>query len=132
MVTAAGAKVVDFGLAAAAGAGEREEVDRRCSRRRPPARRPVRIWCPYAGRNATPTGPHTKTLTSPGGSVVARCGLLGRATLLSWTPTPPYTVARINSGPAYLAYVVFATSTSRIRMNVTCKAGQPVAAVVYL
>jgi serine/threonine-protein kinase len=66
-----------------------------------------------------------RTFTSRGGSVEARCDAAGRAELVSWTPTDPYQVQRVNEGPALTAVIVFRAGTSRVRMTATCVAGTP-------
>ncbi len=65
-----------------------------------------------------------RTFTSRGGTIEARCDA-GRAELVSWTPTDPYKVQRVNPGPAVSAVIVFKQAASRIRMTVTCVAGTP-------
>jgi len=65
-----------------------------------------------------------RTFTSRGGTIDARCDA-GRAELVSWTPTDPYVVQKVNQGPAVAAVIVFKDRSSRIRMTVTCVAGTP-------
>jgi serine/threonine-protein kinase len=72
-----------------------------------------------------------KTLTSAGGSVVAKC-VGGKALLTSWTPKDPYVVERVSAGPVLAAVIVFKNKLSRIRMTVTCVAGVPTAVVLPL
>ncbi|RSM56648.1 serine/threonine protein kinase [Actinoplanes sp. ATCC 53533] len=74
----------------------------------------------------TPAEPiaDVRTFTSRGGTIDARC-VAGRAELVSWTPTDPYVVQRVNQGPAVAAVIVFKKPASRIRMTVTCVAGVP-------
>jgi serine/threonine-protein kinase len=67
----------------------------------------------------------TKTFTSRGGTVEARCDTGGKATLVSWTPADPYKVQRVTEGPAIAPAVIFKNAASRIRMTVTCVAGTP-------
>ena len=66
-----------------------------------------------------------RTFTSVGGTVEARCDSGGKAVLLSWTPTAPYQVQRVDEGPALTAAVVFQKTGGRIRMTVTCFANTP-------
>jgi serine/threonine-protein kinase len=67
----------------------------------------------------------TRTFTSRGGTVEARCNAAGKAALVSWTPADPYQVQKVTEGPAITAAVVFKKAASRIRMTVTCVAGTP-------
>jgi serine/threonine-protein kinase len=73
----------------------------------------------------TPVVAGVKTFTSAGGTVEAKCDSAGKAALLSWTPTEPYQVQKVDEGPALTAAVVFRKPASRIRMTVTCVAGTP-------
>jgi hypothetical protein len=73
----------------------------------------------------TPAVADVKTFTSAGGTVEAKCDSAGKAALLSWTPTDPYQVQKVDEGPALTAAVVFRKPASRIRMTVTCVAGTP-------
>ncbi|WP_246595428.1 serine/threonine-protein kinase [Actinoplanes auranticolor] len=87
---------------------------------------------PTATRSSPAPGPTTaqpiadvRTFTSRGGTVEARCNAAGRAELVSWTPTDPYEVQRVNEGPALTAVIVFRDGKSRVRMTATCVAGTP-------
>jgi eukaryotic-like serine/threonine-protein kinase len=74
--------------------------------------------------SAPPAGGKTKTLSSAGGTVDATCAG-GKVTLVSWAPKPPYEVQRVNAGPIVAAAIIFKNKASRIRMTVTCVAGEP-------
>jgi serine/threonine-protein kinase len=87
---------------------------------------------PTAG--APPTtepAPRGRTLSSAAGSVVAEC-TGGKAHLTSWSAKDPYEVERVNAGPVLAATAVFRSDASRIRMTVTCVAGEPTAVVLPL
>jgi serine/threonine-protein kinase len=87
---------------------------------------------PATSASATPTAPSSpKTLTSDAGSVEARC-TGGEALLTSVKATAPYRVETVEAGPAPEASVVFKRGTSRIRMAVTCVAGEPTSVVQAL
>ncbi|MFI7545840.1 protein kinase [Actinoplanes sp. NPDC049599] len=74
----------------------------------------------------------SRTFTSAGGTVEARCTDAGKAELVSWTPTDPYEVQKVTDGPAPTAAIVFRDGKSRIRMTVTCAAGTPTAVTLPL
>ncbi|GGQ39169.1 putative serine/threonine-protein kinase PknA [Couchioplanes caeruleus subsp. azureus] len=69
------------------------------------------------------------TFRSAGGTVAARCTLLGLARIVGFAPASPYKVERVNPGPALAAVIVFRDGGSRIRMTLSCVAGVPVAVV---
>jgi hypothetical protein len=77
-----------------------------------------------APATTTPPADRTKTLSSAGGTVDARCEG-GKATLLSWVPKDSYVVQKVNAGPAVTTAIVFKKKASRIRMTITCVAGVP-------
>jgi serine/threonine-protein kinase len=88
---------------------------------------------PPTTANTAPSPPasRTRTLSSAAGSVEARC-TGSEALLTSWTPEDPYTVEKVNAGPSVAPSIVFARAGSRVRMTVTCVAGEPTAVVVAL
>ena len=87
---------------------------------------------PTDGPPATTNPPSgAKTLSSPGGAVVAECAG-GKAELTSWDPADDYKVDKVNAGPAVAPAIVFKSKASRIRMTVTCLAGVPTAVVLSL
>lgn len=73
---------------------------------------------------AEPIG-NVKTFTSRGGTIEARCNGSGKAKLVAWAPKDPYQVDKVSAGPALTAAIVFKHAASRIRMTVTCVAGEP-------
>ena len=75
-------------------------------------------------RSPPAAGPPAKTLSSQGGTVVARC-VSGKALLTGWRPKAQYEVYRVNAGPVLAAVIVFQKQASKIRMTVTCVAGVP-------
>ncbi len=81
--------------------------------------------------SVTPTSPAPEgtVLSSPGGSVLARCAD-GGAELLAWEPASGFTVQRVDPGPSLAPSVVFAGRLSRYRMSVTCVSGRPSAVVL--
>ncbi len=68
----------------------------------------------------------TRTLSSTGGTVTARCEA-GQASLLSWQPASGFKAEKVNAGPALTTSIVFRKRADRIRMTVTCVAGSPTA-----
>lgn len=79
-----------------------------------------------------PPGPQQRTLSSTGGSVTATCTPTGSAQLLSWTPTKPYKVERVDPGPAPAAVVAFRHGNDIVQMAVTCTGGIPSASTANL
>jgi serine/threonine-protein kinase len=63
--------------------------------------------------------------------VWAKC-VGANAQLLSVTPVAPYRVQRADVGPALTTSAIFKHKSDRIRMTVTCAAGQPTAVSVAL
>jgi hypothetical protein len=77
----------------------------------------------------TPTSPTVggglqRLLSSPGGTVIARCSAAG-AYLVSWSPAQGYHVGTFRRGPAATAEVIFVGATKQIRLQVHCAAGVP-------
>lgn len=89
----------------------------------PPAPAPPPSGSPAAA--GSPAGGVQRLLSSPGGTVVARCSGAG-AYLVSWSPAQGYQVARVERGPAPTAEVTFRDATGRIEMEVHCADGRPV------
>ncbi|MEV0128662.1 serine/threonine-protein kinase [Dactylosporangium sp. NPDC050688] len=69
--------------------------------------------------------PQQRTLSSPGGSVLATCTTDGAAHLLSWEPAETYTVSKVEAGPAIRARIAFKNSEHTVRMTVGCTKGVP-------
>lgn len=67
----------------------------------------------------------TRTLTTPGGSIIANCAS-GQASLLSWSPAQGYQTDDIQRGPAATATITFESGDTEIRVNVTCRGGTAV------
>jgi hypothetical protein len=74
----------------------------------------------------TPTGSAPRGLSTPAGSIVARCAS-GQVDLLSWSPAQGYGAADVSRGPAAAASVTFTSGETQTIATVTCQAGQPVA-----
>lgn len=78
------------------------------------------------------TGP-SRSLSSPGGTVIARCeGDL--AYLMSWSPAQGWSVDEQQRGPASSTMIQFEGDTNRnddleVTLTVTCRSGSPVSAV---
>jgi hypothetical protein len=92
---------------------------------------------PPSGGTPTPTSPASKptqpqqrSLSSAGGTVVATCTPDGLAQLLSWTPTKPYKVDRVDAGPASAAIAVFRHGNDTVQMTITCASGVPSATTI--
>lgn len=95
------------------------------------------VSSPSASPSATPTPRHTvgpsRSLSSPGGTVIARCeGDL--AYLMSWSPAQGWSVEEQARGPARSTMIKFEGDTDRnddleVTLTVTCRSGAPVASV---
>jgi hypothetical protein len=53
-----------------------------------------------------PAGPSATLLSTPGGTVIARC-VGGRVTLVQWSPAPGYAIGEVRPGPDSEARVAF-------------------------
>lgn len=86
--------------------------------------------------NSQPTNSATitRSLASPGGTVIARCE--GKSSyLLSWIPAQGWSVEEHQRGPAESTFVKFEGDTDALDdqdviITVTCPAGEPIAAVI--
>jgi hypothetical protein len=79
---------------------------------------------PTAGASSTAAA--TKVLSTPGGSVVAKCqGTTVR--LVSWAPAPGFGVKRADRGPDEHADVTFEGSAGKVELRVRCVNGRPTA-----
>jgi hypothetical protein len=78
--------------------------------------------------SSAPAAGTTRALSTPGGSVLARCGPADTAYLLSWTPAQGYGVDDVRRGPAPRASVKLEADHGRkLIIEVTCRSGIPVA-----
>jgi hypothetical protein len=68
-----------------------------------------------------------RVLTSPGGSLVARCSA-GRAYLASWSPAQGYRAEEVRRGPAEEASLIF-EGPQRNVVTIRCVAGVPQASI---
>lgn len=76
---------------------------------------------------STPAGTGvTRALTTPGGTIIARC-TAGRATLLSWSPAQGYEADDIHRGPAPAATMKFKSGNAEIHITISCPGGIPTA-----
>ncbi|MGE5290661.1 MAG: hypothetical protein ACM3ML_26415 [Micromonosporaceae bacterium] len=97
-----------------------QQVDRALARAtQTPARPPTTT-------PATTPGGITRSLTTRGGTVIARC-LTGQATLLSWSPAQGYDTENVRAGPAPAATLTFEAEHTEIRVRIDCPAGIPTA-----
>jgi len=96
-------------------------------------RPPTGTTSPAATRTGTPPpnqpAPQQRSLSSVGGTVQATCTRDGLANLLSWTPTKPYKVERIEPGPAMPAIAAFRHGNRIVQMTITCAEGAPSATI---
>lgn len=74
----------------------------------------------------TTKGGAARALTTPGGTIVARC-TAGQATLLAWSPAQGYDAEDVRAGPAPAAILTFETADTEIRVRVACHGGLPTA-----
>jgi len=65
-----------------------------------------------------------RIVSSPGGSVVARCDPAG-AYLVSWSPAPGYRVDGASRGPAAEVSVTFESAGATVGVFVHCAGGSP-------
>lgn len=80
------------------------------------------------GTSGAPAAGTTRALSTPGGSVLARCGPADAVYLLSWTPAQGYGVDDVNRGPAPRASVKLEADHGRkLVIQVTCRSGVPTA-----
>lgn len=80
---------------------------------------------------SAPAGAVTRGLSTPGGSVVARCDPAGTAYLVSWTPAQGYAADDAHRGPAARVWVEFEAGHGRkVTVQVTCRSGVPTATTV--
>ena len=98
----------------------------------PPA--PARTTAsPTPSTAPSPTGsPITAALSSPGGSVVARCDGPGDSAsvyLVSWSPAQGYSVDEVRRGPGQEAEIDFASRSQQVGVSVHCGADGPVAQI---
>jgi hypothetical protein len=70
----------------------------------------------------------TRSLNSPGGSVLARCEA-STVYLVSWTPQQGFGANNARRGPAFQTSVEFESAGREFTMVVSCRAGRPVADV---
>lgn len=78
-----------------------------------------------AAPQTRPGGAHTdRAVTSPGGTVVARCDAAG-AYLLSWSPAQGYRADDVHRGPAPEVWLQFESLTGAFHVTVRCVGGVP-------
>lgn len=70
-----------------------------------------------------------EVITSPGGTVVARCTANGRVEVLSWSPAQGYRVDDGDHGPAREVEVEFESGEQDVEVKVRCAGGVPDAAI---
>ena len=85
----------------------------------PPTARPT-----VSAATATEATTGERSLTSVGGTVVARCGT-GGAYLVYWSPAPGYRVNDVLRGPAEPARVMFEGQGYEVKVAVSCVTGTP-------
>ncbi len=75
----------------------------------------------------TRTDPPTtsdRTVTTHGGTVIARCRPTG-AYLVAWSPAPGYRVDDVQRGPAPTARVTFEGLGHEVKVSIACPGGMP-------
>jgi serine/threonine-protein kinase len=82
------------------------------------------------GGHSQPVDPRPvdRTLSTVGGSVVARC-VGSTASIVSATPLAGYTVGSLNRGPGTQAGVTFSALVTTVRVVVRCSSGVPTASI---
>ena len=104
-----------------------------------PSPRPARPSAPdhHAATSTRPSpsptsdGSVTRTLPVQGGTVQARCGDDGRATLIAWSPAPGFRVDDSTRGPAASLSITFTHESESVRTVITCVDGEPTARTVH-
>ncbi|WP_433292203.1 protein kinase domain-containing protein [Actinoplanes sp. CA-030573] len=86
---------------------------------------PTATTPPVTATTEAPPPATERTLTSPGGTVVATCPAASTARILSWTPARSYHVESTDAGPGAAPSVTFAHGKDTVTMTVTCTAGEP-------
>jgi hypothetical protein len=76
------------------------------------------------GSPAATVGNIQRLLTTPGGTVLARCTGVN-AYLVSWSPAQGYRADHAQRGPAPIVEVTFRTATRHVEVEVHCVAGTP-------
>jgi serine/threonine protein kinase len=77
----------------------------------------------------TPPTPVTLTLTSPAGTVTARCPAATTAQIVSWTATKPFKAEDVDDSPGPAPSAEFRHGTARVTMTITCTNSRPSADV---
>ena len=72
--------------------------------------------------------PVDRTVTTPGGTVTARC-VGPTATLVSWNPLPGFTPTAVDRGPGPSVGLVFHALVTDVHVGFRCVNGQPVPTV---
>lgn len=83
---------------------------------------------PASAKPSTPTSDKERLISSPGGTVLARCSAAG-ASLVSVTPAPGYRATRASGGPAPEATVTFQSGQGQVGVVVRCLSGVPHATI---
>jgi hypothetical protein len=83
---------------------------------------------PASAQPSTPTSDKERLISSPGGTVLARCSAAG-ASLGSVTPAPGYRATRVSGGSAPEATVTFQSGQGQVEVVLRCLAGVPHATI---
>jgi hypothetical protein len=83
---------------------------------------------PTSDEPSTQTSDQERLISSPGGTMLARCSAAG-ASLVSVSPTPGYRVTGVSDGPAPEATVTFQSAQAHVEVVVRCLSGVPHATI---
>jgi hypothetical protein len=83
---------------------------------------------PTSDKPSTPTSDQERLISSPGGTMLARCSAAG-ASLVSVSPAPGYRVTEVSDSPAPKATVTFQSGLGRVEVVVRCLSGVPRATI---
>ncbi len=79
---------------------------------------------PPAPTRTDPPTASDRTVTTHGGTVIARCRPTG-AYLVAWSPAPGYRVDDVQRGPAPSAWVTFESRDNEVKVSIACPGGVP-------
>jgi pyruvate/2-oxoglutarate dehydrogenase complex dihydrolipoamide acyltransferase (E2) component len=83
---------------------------------------------PRSDKPSPTTSDQERLITSPGGTVLARCSGTD-AYLVSLSPAPGYRVTRVDPGPAPETTLTFQSGQSQVELVVRCLSGVPHATI---
>jgi hypothetical protein len=89
---------------------------------------PASPSAPTSDQPSTQTSDQARLISSPGGTMLARCSAAG-AYLVSVSPAPGYRATGVSDGPAREATVTFQSGQGQVEVVVRCLSGIPHATI---